>query len=244
MPYRCNTGVGRKSGKGAPTASSKLQLCRNYRAERIAGEECAMRLLREGVRLEVPGHLFIVYAPVLLLLLRDDNISRTNRSRSARHLFLSSLSIHLSQLFFLSFLLSSTPLYFVPRFVASLRLSLPFSSRFEVGFIRSPYSPDFSPASWLVPRQGEGDCRHPMPWEIPFSTEFRGYSSFHLAFYLLVVFRRFCTVFVLFSSFFINRFSLTRCVLIFHITFNQWSCRLIISMNFVNFVKTYYKYNS
>lgn len=160
MPYRCNTGVGRKSGKGAPTASSKLQLCRNYRAERIAGEECAMRLLREGVRLEVPGHLFIVYAPVLLLLLRDDNISRTNRSRSARHLFLSSLSIHLSQLFFLSFLLSSTPLYFVPRFVASLRLSLPFSSRFEVGFIRSPYSPDFSPASWLVPRQGEGDCRH------------------------------------------------------------------------------------
>lgn len=113
MPYRCNTGVGRKSGKGAPTASSKLQLCRNYRAERIAGEECAMRLLREGVRLEVPGHLFIVYAPVLLLLLRDDNISRTNRSRSARHLFLSSLSIHLSQLFFPSLFHSSlfcTPL--------------------------------------------------------------------------------------------------------------------------------------
>lgn len=138
------------------------------------------------VRLEVPGHLFIAYAPVLLLLLRDDNISWTNRS--ARHLFFSSLSIHLSLNFFpLLFFLLFSSLFRPLRFVALLSLSLP-PSRLEVGFIRSPYSPDFSPgASWLV-RRKERDCRHPMPWEIRFSTEFRGYSSsssdltFHLLF--------------------------------------------------------------
>lgn len=244
MPYRCNTGVGRKSGKGAPTASSKLQLCRNYRAERIAGEECAMRLLREGVRLEVPGHLFIVYAPVLLLLLRDDNISRTNRSRSARHLFLSSLSIHLSQLFFLSFLLSSTLLYFVPRFVASLRLSLRLLVSFRGRVYPVPLFSRFFPCLVARSKAGGGGLSSPDALRNSIFDRVSRLLLFRPRFLFTSSISEILHGVCSFSSFFINRFSLTRCVLIFHITFNQWSCRLIISMNFVNFFKTYYKYNS
>lgn len=167
MPLLQYPGSRSKSGKGAPTASSKLQLCRNYRAKRIAGRRMRDAIVKGGgrVRLEVPGHLFIAYAPVLLLLLRDDNISWTNRS--ARHLFLSLLPFYpfISQLFSFPFLSSILLSISSPSLLcrASLPLPPPFSSRLEVGFIRSPYSPDFSPgASWLVRRE-EGDCRHPMP---------------------------------------------------------------------------------
>lgn len=99
-------------GEWKGRASSKLQLCRNYRAERIAGRR--MRLLggRGGVRRGSwpPFHRIRPWPPPL----RDDNISWTNLD-SARHLSLSlTLSIYLNffpNLFL--FLSLSTLLYFV-----------------------------------------------------------------------------------------------------------------------------------
>lgn len=101
-------------GEWKGRASSKLQLCRNYRAERIAGRR--MRLLggRGGVRRGSwpPFHRIRPWPPPL----RDDNISWTNLD-SARHLSLSlTLSIYLNffpNLFLFLFLSLSTPLYFV-----------------------------------------------------------------------------------------------------------------------------------
>lgn len=44
-------------GPAEPTASSKLQLCRNYRGERIVrGEECATRLLEPRLVARAPFH--------------------------------------------------------------------------------------------------------------------------------------------------------------------------------------------
>lgn len=121
-------------GEWKGRASSKLQLCRNYRAERIAGRR--MRLLggRGGVRRGSwpPFHRIRPWPPPL----RDDNISWTNLD-SARHLSLSlTLSIYLN---------------FFPNLFLFLSLSL-YSSLFcraksisRSRFIRSvPYSPDFS----------------------------------------------------------------------------------------------------
>lgn len=200
MPLLQYPGSRSKSGKGAPTASSKLQLCRNYRAERIAGRRMRDAIVKgggEGVRLEVPGHLFIAYAPVLLLLLRDDNISWTNRS--ARHLFFSSLSIHLSLNFFpLLFFLLFSSLFRPLRFVALLSLSLPPSRLVSRSGLSGPLILRIFP---LEPRGSFEGRRGIVVTRCPEKFDFRPSFaatplplSISLFIYYLVVFGRFCTV--------------------------------------------------
>lgn len=122
--------VGRESGKGAHRANCNS--VETIGPSGSQGEECDCWRGEEGLE-EVPGHLFIVYAPGLLLAM----ITSLGQTSTARDIFLSHSLYPFISTFFPTFFFFSLSLY------SSLFCRAKSISRSR--FIRSvPYSPDFS----------------------------------------------------------------------------------------------------